>query len=103
MNRFFLCLLAFSACACNPLPKTPEEEEKAAEAAKERAVAAKPKGTPRKAGDWIYDNKKDRLDMNDKNKQGKPVDPLQFNTKLKGGSTPRKDGRYDNPLDKAAK
>jgi hypothetical protein len=100
MNRALLCLLAFAICACNPLPPTPDEEEKAA-AAKARA-AAKPSATPRKAGDWIYDNQKDRLNTNDKDKQGKPADPLKFNTKLNGGSTPRKDGRYDNPLDKKA-
>lgn len=104
MNRPLLCLLALAAGACNPLPPTPDEEEKAAAAkAKAKQVAAKATATPRKPGDWIYDNQKDRLDTNDKDKTGKPVDPLKFNTKLQGGSTPRKDGRYDNPLDRKAK
>jgi hypothetical protein len=103
MNRLLLCLLlAITVTACNPLPPTPDEEDKAAQAKAQAAAQAKPTATPRKPGDWIYDNKKDRLQMNDKDKQGKPADPLNFNTKLKmdGGSTPRKDGKYNNPLDK---
>ena len=103
MNRALLCLFALAICACNPLPKTPDEEEKAQAAKAKAAAKAKPSATPRKPGDWIYDNeKKDRLQMNDKDKQGKPADPFNFNTKLNGGSTPKKDGKYENPLDKKA-
>ena len=100
MNRVLLCLLAFAACACNPFPKTEAEIEKA-EVAKEKAVAqAKPTATPRKPGDWIYDNQKERL-TKDKDKKGNWVNPLAGSPAPQG--SPKKDDRYSNPLDKKPK
>lgn len=93
MNRALLCL-AFAACACNPLPKTPDEEEQAA--ARARAAAAKPTATPRKPGDWMYDNHQDRLGIKDKDQKGNYVSPLSGGAK----GTPKKDDKYVNPLDK---